>query len=75
MLIHLASTNVQFTSEAKEAVSDNEEVFEEIRPAMLEVEEVEGPSEEEFSEEKQEKNLSHQHNSARNLEEILRNPI
>ena len=37
MLIHLASTNVQFTSEAKEAVSDNEEVFEEIRLAMLEV--------------------------------------
>lgn len=37
VLIHLASTNVQFTSEAKEAVSDNEEVFEEIRKAMLEV--------------------------------------
>ena len=37
VLIHLASTNVQFTSEAKEAVSDNEEVFEEIRLAMLEV--------------------------------------
>ena len=37
ILIHLASTNVQFTSEAKEAVSDNEEVFEEIRLAMLEV--------------------------------------
>ena len=36
-MIHLASTNVQFTSEAKEAVSDNEEVFEEIRKAMLEV--------------------------------------
>ena len=37
VLIHLASTNVQFTSEAKEAVADNEEVFEEIRKAMLEV--------------------------------------
>jgi DNA topoisomerase-6 subunit B len=37
ILIHLASTNVQFTSEAKEAVSYNEEVFEEIRKAMLEV--------------------------------------
>ena len=37
MLIHLASTNVQFTSEAKEAVADNEVVFEEIRLAMLEV--------------------------------------
>ena len=37
VLIHLASTNVQFTSEAKEAVSDNKEVFEEIRKAMLEV--------------------------------------
>lgn len=37
VLIHLASTNVQFTSEAKEAVADNEEVFEEIRRAMLEV--------------------------------------
>ena len=37
VLIHLASTNDQFTSEAKEAVSDNEEVFEEIRKAMLEV--------------------------------------
>ncbi len=37
VLIHLASTNVQFTSEAKEAVADNEEVFEEIRLAMLEV--------------------------------------
>ena len=37
VLIHLASTNVQFTSEAKEAVSYNEEVFDEIRKAMLEV--------------------------------------
>ncbi len=37
VLIHLASTNVQFTSEAKEAVSDNLEVHEEIRKAMLEV--------------------------------------
>ena len=37
VLIHLASTNVQFTSEAKEAVSHNEEVFDEIRKAMLEV--------------------------------------
>ena len=27
ILVHLASNNVQFTSEAKEAVSDNEEVF------------------------------------------------
>jgi DNA topoisomerase-6 subunit B len=37
VLIHLASTNVQFTSEAKEAVADNDEVFEEIRRALLEV--------------------------------------
>ena len=37
VLLHLASTHVQFTSEAKEAVADNEEVFEEIRKAMLEV--------------------------------------
>ena len=37
VLIHLASTNVQFTSEAKEAVSFDEEVFDEIRKAMLEV--------------------------------------
>ena len=37
ILIHLASTNVQFTSEAKEAVSYDEEVFDEIRKAMLEV--------------------------------------
>jgi DNA topoisomerase-6 subunit B len=33
----LASTNVQFTSEAKEALSDNEFVFEETRKAMLEM--------------------------------------
>jgi DNA topoisomerase-6 subunit B len=33
----LASTNVQFTSEAKEAVADNEEVREEARKAMLEL--------------------------------------
>ena len=37
VLIHLASTNVQFTSEAKEAVSFDETVFDEIRKAMLEV--------------------------------------
>ncbi|MDE0707590.1 MAG: DNA topoisomerase VI subunit B [Candidatus Poseidoniales archaeon] len=37
ILIHLASTNVQFTSEAKEALADNTDVFEEIRLAMLEV--------------------------------------
>ena len=37
MLVHLASTNVQFTSEAKEALSDNEIVFEETRKAMLEM--------------------------------------
>ena len=37
VLIHLASTNVQFTSEAKEAVASNEEVLEEIRRALLEV--------------------------------------
>ena len=37
VLIHLASTNVQFTSEAKEAVSFDEVVFDEIRKAMLEV--------------------------------------
>ncbi len=37
ILIHLASTHVQFTSEAKEAVSENEEVFDEIRRALLEV--------------------------------------
>ena len=37
VLVHLASTNVQFTSEAKEAVASNEEVLEEIRRALLEV--------------------------------------
>ena len=37
VLIHLASTNVQFTSEAKEALSDNVDVHDEIRLAMLEV--------------------------------------
>ena len=37
VLVHLASTNVQFTSEAKEAVAANEEVLEEIRRALLEV--------------------------------------
>ena len=37
VLVHLASTNVQFTSEAKEAVADNEEVREEARKAMLEL--------------------------------------
>ena len=37
ILIHLASTNVQFTSEAKEALADNEIVFEEARKAMLEM--------------------------------------
>ena len=37
VFIHLASTNVQFTSEAKEAVSDNEEVSAEIRKGLLEV--------------------------------------
>ena len=36
VLVHLASTNVQFTSEAKEAVADNEEVFNELRLALLE---------------------------------------
>ena len=35
LLIHLASTNVQFTSEAKEAVAVNEEVMNEIRKALL----------------------------------------
>ena len=29
--MHLASTNVQFTSEAKEALADNEVVFEEAK--------------------------------------------
>jgi len=37
ILIHLASTNVQFTSEAKEALSENEEVFTEIRKAGLDM--------------------------------------
>jgi DNA topoisomerase-6 subunit B len=37
ILVHLASTNVQFTSEAKEALADNEIVFEETRKAMLEM--------------------------------------
>lgn len=37
ILVHLASTNVQFTSEAKEALSDNEVVMEEGRKAMLEM--------------------------------------
>ncbi|MAV94760.1 MAG: DNA topoisomerase VI subunit B [Euryarchaeota archaeon] len=37
ILVHLASTNVQFTSEAKEAVSENEEVIDELRRALFEV--------------------------------------
>ena len=37
ILVHLASTNVQFTSEAKEALSDNEEVLNEFRLALQEV--------------------------------------
>ena len=37
ILVHLASTNVQFTSEAKEALSGNEFVYEETRKAMLEM--------------------------------------
>ena len=37
ILVHLASTNVQFTSEAKEALADNGEVIEEARKAMLEM--------------------------------------
>ena len=37
VLIHLASTNVQFTSEAKEAVAVNEEVLGEIRRALMAV--------------------------------------
>ena len=36
-MVHLASTNVQFTSEAKEALADNEEVMDETRKAMLEI--------------------------------------
>ena len=37
VLIHLASTNVQFTSEAKEAVADNDALMKEIRKSMQEV--------------------------------------
>ncbi len=37
ILIHLASTNVQFTSEAKDAVAENEEVLNEIRLSLQEV--------------------------------------
>ena len=37
VLVHLASTNVQFTSEAKEALADNEIVFEEAKKAMQEM--------------------------------------
>jgi len=37
VLIHLASTNVQFTSEAKEAVADNDVLMKEIRQSMQEV--------------------------------------
>ena len=37
ILVHLASTNVQFTSEAKEALADNGEVMDEVRRAMLEM--------------------------------------
>ena len=37
VLIHLASTNVQFTSEAKEAVAENTIVLDEIKKAMQEV--------------------------------------
>ena len=37
ILVHLASTNVQFTSEAKEAVASNDDVLQEIRKAMLEM--------------------------------------
>ena len=37
ILVHLASTNVQFTSEAKEALADNSEVLDEVRKAMLEM--------------------------------------
>jgi len=37
ILVHLASTNVQFTSEAKEAVADNENVMTEIRKALQEI--------------------------------------
>ncbi len=37
ILVHLACTNVQFTSEAKEALADNEEVLNEFRLALQEV--------------------------------------
>ena len=37
ILVHLASTNVQFTSEAKEALAENGEVMDEVRKAMLEM--------------------------------------
>ncbi len=37
ILVHLASTNVQFTSEAKEAVAENEIVMTEIRKALQEI--------------------------------------
>jgi DNA topoisomerase-6 subunit B len=37
ILVHLASTNVQFTSEAKEALADNAEVMEEARKAIMEM--------------------------------------
>jgi len=37
ILIHLASTNVQFTSEAKDALAENEEVLGEVRRALQEV--------------------------------------
>ena len=37
ILVHLASTNVQFTSEAKEALADNNEVLDETRKALIEM--------------------------------------
>ncbi len=37
VLLHLASTNVQFTSEAKEAVAENEIIHGEVRKALLEL--------------------------------------
>ena len=37
ILVNLASTNVQFTSEAKEALADNSEVLDETRKALLEM--------------------------------------
>ena len=37
ILVHLASTNVQFTSEAKEALAENGEVMEEARKAIMEM--------------------------------------